>query len=290
MRRRRGEAGFGLMLLIALIAVSSLLISATSLAFVANARALQLRVDRVKAYYLAQAGVMQAIQDWRDSSNSLLNRRWTPLNATVTGNQIFKAGQSMSDFALHSPNAGQWILPTRLRRWRVTNIRTGGSGSAITVTRARITWTPSGAARLVTMRLNNNAVVPAVFGGYASGTEIALSGSTASRTLNAGGNWSGNNTYLQWNVAPPNPVAVTIQWTFSDDSATKHSKSHVITLWNGAKAGAAPSVQTFSVTSTGQVNQALLRTLRTVRAVVSAAVGSNAFEIIDWDDVEKNQP
>ena len=40
------------------------------------------------------------------------------------------------------------------------------------------------------------------------------------------------------NATPPNPITVTVEWTFSDDSATKHSKSHAVTYWNGAKAAA----------------------------------------------------
>jgi hypothetical protein len=144
-----------------------------------------------------------------------------------------------------------------------------------------------GAERLETVRLNNNTVVPA--GSYTSGTDILLSGTAASRQRSSGQNWSGNNTYLQWTTAPAASVAVNVEWTFLDDSATKHSKSHSVTYWNGLRAGPAPAIQSFAVTSTGQVNQALLKTLRTVKAVVSANVAANAFEIIDWDDVGKNQ-
>lgn len=285
--RLRAEAGFGLILLIALTALSAILISATSMAFATNARALQLRIDKVKSYYLAQAGVMQAMQDWRDSSDNLLSRRFSPLNVAVTGAQVFKVSQCTSDFALHSLNAADWLTGApapnrRLQNLRITNISTTTS---FEVTHIRVLWTPVNAARLQTVQLDGNVVLPS--GSYANGATLALTGSPAARTRAPGENWSGSDTFIQWTVPPPLVVNVTVEWTFADNGASRLSRSHRVTYWNGSRAAGPPAIaHSFALTSTGQVNQTFARTLKTVKAVVSAAV----MEIVDWDDVEQNQP
>ncbi len=296
--RTKKEKGFGLVILVVIIAVAGILITSTSLYFRDATRQMQLGIDQIKAYYLAQAGVMRALYNWRVSNATDINRRYTELNTTITGNQIFKTG-SQANFAYFTFDAvnGQqdteWFAGnTRLRRWRIRNIH---SANSITVTKAKVSWSPVGTTTLSDIQLNNNSVATGAGGPFASGTEITLTNSAANRTLLPGAVWSGNNTYLTWNGSgPPDPALVTVEWTFADDSPTKDSKAHRVVYWNGAKSGAGrPTEHTFSVTSTGQVNQSSggFKVLKTVKATVSGTPGGgSSMEITDWDKIEKNIP
>lgn len=298
--RRTRAGGFGLLVLVALVAVAGILVTATSLLLSNMMRETQLQIDQIKAYHLAQAGVMRALHNWRVSSGSEQNRRYGHLNTTVTGAQRFKTGVQ-ADFAYYSCSLAQnaeWLTAggfRQLRRWRLRNIHTSIAGTTdeIQVARVQVSWTPAGATTLRRLLLNNVAVLPA--GSYANGADVVLTGGTpAQRTLGPGALWSGNNTLLEWNnPLPPDPIRVTVRWTYADHSATVESRSHEVVLWDGAQAGGGlPQLRTFTVTSTGQVANAgggAFPVLQTVRATVSGAP-AGAMEIIDWDRVEKNIP
>lgn len=300
------RGGYGLILFILVIAIIGILTAATGLLFANAGRELQLRIDDGKAYYLAQAGVMDCIQDWRVSNATDLNRRYDDQNITLTGNQLFKTG-CQANFAYFYFNGGgtataQWQNGSgsrrRLRRWNLRNIHVAEAGTAdnIIVTQARVTWTPTNAAQLIDLRLNNVSVIPAG-GPFANGTTLTLTGTAAQRTLTPGSTWTGNNTYLEWNINPSTPAAgviqVRVQWTFADNSATKDSVSHAAEFWNAAQAGAAPVRRTFCVTSTGQVNQTVgaFKVMETVKATVSSiSAAYTSQEIINWEKIDKNIP
>lgn len=302
-RRRPAEraAGFGLMVLVALMAVAGILVTATSLLLSNVMRETQLQIDQIKAYHLAQAGVMRALHNWLISSATEENRRWRALNAAVSGNQRYRAGvqANFAYFTFDLSEDADWQNggggTRRLRRFRIRNIHTsiGGTSDEISFARVRVSWEPDGGTTLRRIALNNVNVLPV--GSYANGADVALTGGTpAQRRLGPGAVYSGNNTFLEWNApAPPDPITVTVQWTFTDDSATRDSKSHRVTYWDGDQGGGGrPLRHTFSITSTGQVNQtsaAAFRVMQTVRATVSGTP-SGRVEIIDWDRVEKNIP
>lgn len=297
MTRSRAEAGAGLILLVMLIGILTLAFAGTMTQLTHLALQTQLSVDEARAVYLAQAGVMRAVYDWRTDSNNEANRRYAHLDETMIGNQGYRTG-CQADFVYYSFDLGQnaeWVTSggrRRLRRFRMRNIHTsiGGTSDNVTVTHVKVSWSPAGSAMLRAVSLNGTSVVPA--GSYASGTEIALSGTAAQRTRTPGQTWSGNNTYLEWtDTSVPDPVSVTVQWTFADDGSTVHSKSHVVTYWDGDQAGAGrPAARTFSVTSTGQVAQTapLASSYRTIKAVVSGAPGGGNVEITGWERIDKN--
>lgn len=308
---KRNQAGFGLVILVALIAISGILVTSTSLLMSNSVRQMQLQIDQTKAYYLAQAGIMRAIYNWRISNATDTSRRYAQLNTTVTGNQIFKtsggtlANMTQANFAYYTFNWTQntgWINSggnRRLQRWRIVNIHTPVAGTAdnITFTAVKVSWTASvGSPTLRTVRVAGagSPVIP--IGTYASGTTVNF---TSPVTLTSGSAWTGDNNYLEWNGtgADVNSITqVTVQWTFQDNSATKDSISHEIVYWNNpSQSGSPPAQRTFTITSTGQVNQSggqAFKVLRTIKTIVvgNAAIPVAGPEIADWDYAEKNIP
>lgn len=296
----QNSKGFGLILLIFLIAVFGILFAGTSVILTNASRRLQLEIDKTKAHYLAQAGVMRGIYDWKIDAAGEAARQFDDLNTTITGNQIFKTG-CQADFAYFSFNLTQdteWFTSggrQRLRRWRLRNVHVAEAGTAdnIIVTSVKISWTPAGSTvRQVQL---GGSVVLAV-GSYANGSTNVLTGTAGARTTTPGSLNGGNGTFIEWNTAPdpPDPITVNVQWTFSDNSSTKDSISRNILYWDGARAGTPPTNHTFMVTSTGQVNQSggqAFKVLETVRATVSGAPGgATAMEITDWQTLEKHIP
>jgi len=66
-------------------------------------------------------------------------------------------------------------------------------------------------------------------------------------------------------------------------------------MWDGAHSGAGlPLQRTFTVMSTGQVNQSAaaghFKVMKTVKAALSGAPGATSMEITDWEEDEKNIP
>ena len=321
----RSKKGIGLMILVTLIAIAGLVLMSSVRVYENMSRQTQLRIDQAKAHYLAQAGVMHAIYAWRISNATETSRRYTGLRpANVTGNLAYETKTSVAtdqgtaaNYAYFNFNSGPAAWATvatrlRLQAWSLMNIRVNDGTSTndnIIVTQAKVSWTPNGAGNEATLRtisLNGNLFIAA--GSYANGSTITGTLAAASRTLAPAATFSGATTYLEWNTttdagAPQNPISpliVTVQWTFSDDSTTRDSKTHEVVYWglatNGIistvlQAGAAPARRTFCVTSTGKVDQNTARyfpVLKTVRATVSGTPANP--EIIDWDEVDKNIP
>jgi Tfp pilus assembly protein PilX len=305
------QTGFGLVILIALIAITGIFVTSTALFFMDATRDVQLKIDKTKAYYLAQAGVMRAIYNWRVSHATVTSRTYSEINATVTGNQIFKAGGQnaplnivQANFAYYTFNQGQdtgWNDTggnSRLRRWRIRNIHTpvAGTGDNITFTAVKVSWTATvGTPTLRTVRVAGagSPVIP--FGTYASGTTVTF---TSPVTLTVGNVWTGNNNYLEWNGTGADVDSISnvrVQWTFQDDSTTEDSKSYEMTYWNGPQSGPGsgpPTYHIFTITSTGQVNQSggkAFKVLETIKSTVSRTP-ADLIEIINWEKMDKNIP
>lgn len=303
---RTDQKGLALILFISIMVVSGIMSSSIVWFLVNESRNVQLRIDKVKAYNMAYAGVSRACYNWVTSNSTEANRRLANLETTLTGTVLgYKTGRP-ANFAYFSFNLTENAIWTnssggttgslvRLRQFRLRNIHNNTAPSSIIVTGANVSWTPAGAELLSDIRFNNVSVIPSG-GPFASGTELVLGNTDANRTRATGAVWSGTTTYLQWNSAPPDPVKVTIVWTFKDNGspATTDSKTHEVVFWDGCKAAAncdglgtalgRPAQRTFSITSTGSVNQTLggyFKVMKTVRATVSGTP-SGAVEITDW--------
>ena len=298
------------MILVMLIAISGIILAASTIFLTNMARQTQLKIDQTKAAYLAQAGIMQAIYNWRIFNATDTSRRYTNLNVPVTGNNLFKTGGAtnttpiQANFAYYtfdlSGELTNWFQSGanwRLRRWRIRNINSTGSagGGDITLAKVKVSWSPTNAALLNNIVFGGTSAWPGGLPAQASGATIDIT----DRTLTGnGGTVSGNTTYFQWNAQPPDPITVTCQWIFADEVAnptTVESRSHEIICWGsttgvarGQVAGPPPKQHTFSITSTGQVAQNNFAVLKTVKAVVSGTPATP--EIIDWEEGDKNIP
>ena len=212
----------------------------------------------------------------RAANATITNRDWAAAQATFYGS----AGWFVSGANRH------------LRQWQVRNIN---NGNAIVLEKMKVSWTPSaGAERLTDIQLNGTSVWT---GTATSGTTIDITDTS----LANGAFWGDTGTYLQWNAAVNGGGAVTITCQFiytvvaGPASATNSDlNSHEVVMWNGAQSGAGlPTAKTFTVVSSGQVNQNLggnFKILDSVKAVISGTPGVAAYEVVDWDDEDKNIP
>ena len=313
----RKERGFGLVIFITLMAIMAVLALAVSTFFTNQSRQMQLDIDKMKAHYLSQAGVMKVIDDWMVSGATEMTRSYAELNVTVTGNQIFKTGVQ-SNFAYFTFDNGEneiWFTTLasglrRLQQWRVKNIHNTVSGSIrnVTVTGVRVFWSPPGAHTISLRTISvqkvgfsgSTQIVP--IGAYASGQLIDLNdpATLAARTLAPGESWGDVETYIEWNnnamlgLPDSTSMKVTVRWTFADDGATKEFSTHGVIYWDGDTGGGGrPAQHTFAINSTGQVNQtdAGFKVLQSVKATVSGTPKAGTMvEITDWDKPKKSIP
>ncbi len=325
--RLGSRLGMGLTIMVALIAISSLVILGSTRVFQNMSRQTQLKIDQTKAHYLAQAGVMRAVWNWYVSNTGTeANRRYDDNGAgtTVVGNTAFKWGSDgtgtpnilQSNFAYHTFNltdttiwrtsAGAACVQgaagdaangqcRRLRLWRLRNIQTAGLSNIVLAT-CKVSWTPSEGEGVSAIFLAGTNVTPAG-GPFASGTDIDITNTT----LAPGAVLSGNTNYIEWNAEPGTScpggscsnVLVTVQWTFADEVAnptTVDSKSHEIVFWNGAKPAAGlVTPRTFNVTSTGQVNQTMNLGFKVSKTIKATVSGTPGAAAIEITDWDEGE-
>jgi hypothetical protein len=203
--------------------------------------------------------------------DDLTNRDWAAAQATFYGSAgWFTSGANR-----------------RLQQWQVRNINNGNS---VTLDQVKISWSPAGAELLNDFFLNGVSKWPG--GTFASGSTVNITDTV----LGNGAFWGDTGTYIQWNgaVNGGGSVTVTCQFIYSGNTATSDAKSHEVVMWNGTQTGGGlPAQKTFTVTSTGQVNQNVggyFKVMKTVKAAVSGTPGLAAMEIVDWDEGDKNIP
>lgn len=132
--------GFGLVVLVGLIALSGIVLSVSVSAFNQTSRETQLLIDSMKARYLARAGVVQAVWDWyKSNTGSEISRRWSPVNETVTGNLLFKAGMDssggylQSNYAYFTSTSDSSAVPTHVKEVGTAQNLTAGTSVSVTV-------------------------------------------------------------------------------------------------------------------------------------------------------------
>ncbi len=118
-----------------LIGLVGVLFAGTSMLITNGVQAVQLRIDKAKAYYLAQAGVKMAVHNWLASSVVESGRRWAPVNPGVLAgtNMLYKAGLNSGGTYLHS-NYAYLILEPKIEFVKyVTSRATYGAGGTTVV-------------------------------------------------------------------------------------------------------------------------------------------------------------
>ena len=224
--RLSSRSGFGLVLLVMIIAIIGILLIASDRVLQNTMRHTQLRVDQTKAHYLAQAGIVRAAWDWYTSNTTTdTSRRWSPLNTTVTGNMLFKAGSDSAGARLHS-NFAYYTETSDPIITYVKNVGTNTNQAAGNTTLA-VTVPAAGVA------LDNMVVV--YFAQDASGTNPTCAD-------------TGGNTYTrQVNASSANTNAVARLAIFTAPVTTALVNGNTITVtWTTATTSEAMSVSEFS--------------------------------------------
>jgi hypothetical protein len=250
MRKKKGAALIVLVIIIVLVVI----VVAGLTAFVFEGLRLSIfKEQELKTIYLAQAGIMAAIIDYRDGDS------WgKATNVNVAGNQYYHVGKD-ANFLWIDPSSPQ-VSGKTLKRIAIKNIN---SSASITVTSLVVDWTFGGSITEVT--LGNTSVW--------SGT--ASSGSTldiTDFTISAGTTHSGNNDQ-KWTFSDNVSGTVACTFIFSDGSERK-----ALLLNSGAGAN-----KEFSITATGQVNGNA-----TWRRTVEATYDTGTSTITSWQETPEH--
>lgn len=144
-RLTRNNSGFGLIILVTFIVLAGIVLGASVSAFSQSMRETQLLIDNVRARYLARSGVVKAVWDWyKSNTTDEISRRWSPVNTTVIGNMLFKAGMDSSGTYLHSNYAyftstsDTSAVPTYVKNVGTNQNLTSGTSISVTVPAAGV--------------------------------------------------------------------------------------------------------------------------------------------------------
>lgn len=206
--------------------------------------------QELKTIYLAQAGVMSAIVDYRDGGI------WAKAtNVNVTGNQYYHIGKD-ANFLWVDPSSPR-VVGSNLKKIPIQNVN---SASSITITQLTLNWTFGGNITKVTI------------GGTQVWNGTASSGSTldiTDLTIAAGVSYFGINDQ-QWDFSGGSVSGdVICTFIFSDGS---QRKAYLL------KAGKSANKE-FSITATGEV-----RGNATWRRTIEATYDTGTSKITSWQE------
>ena len=204
-------------------------------------RTTSLRQNQTKAVYLAQAGVMRAIYDFRRGSGVTLrsynvdNPGGPPPGPTDDAFilQAVGSGTTQADLLLLSmrgnitfptanlcPSSGPGqVARDEFQGWVLRNVAAVG-GTSLVIQSFRVNWDPPGTEGILRLDLNNNTVWPAAgCTAAARDTDIPLTGPVAQRTLDPGIRWRGdrNRVWLTSTVMEAKDW-IDLTFTLSDGS------------------------------------------------------------------------
>ena len=317
------QRGFGLLLMIILIAVSAILVSSITIFLVNASNYSTIRLQKMRAHYAAKAGVMKALYDWTtsydldDTTGAYATASFSNGNDLIDLDFDSNYAYFMSDAPIY--NAQWWPLSnppvpnppspvslttppnsfctsvawtsgnSRLYGWTLQNVHSNTGNAAndnLILTGATVRCTGA-AGSLNQIRLSTSSLsaggTQQFSGAASSGAFITFTGAAATRTLTPGANFTGPCTYIQWSGVMSSPAKVTIQFRFSDGS-----NSHEVLFWNGLLAGyGRPHAHTLSITSRGTSGGAVPQRKR-LRAAVATGVPEEAphqMRILSWEDL-----
>ena len=312
--RLADQKGFGLLLLISLMTVSMILTGSIVTFMVHASNHSVLRLNKVRAHYLAQGGVMRALYDRSisygldDSDASYASAPWAQGGDSISTDFMSNYALFSSDGPVYnaqfwplaapdSPNPPAPVIPQnsyctsvtlpagnyQLYGWTLQNVH---SSNTLVVTHATIRWTGDAAPsqmRLSTVTASNKSGIEVFKGTAQNGVPFKFK---KTAVLTPGTRWTGPCTYIRWNGAVPDPFRFTVQFTFSDGS-----QSSEIVFWDGRLNGQGrPHARTFSITSSGQSGTDALRQTKKVRATVATGVPEeppHQMRILSWESLER---
>ncbi len=239
--RQSGEAAKGVpeqgWVLVGLIVILSSVFTAmsgVSLTLAESRRVLSLRENEIEAISLAQAGVMQALYDFRQGTGVRLGLQpdYTVDAGSLSGqsdDDVFILGNEqangpMADFLLVNMKPGSFATTgggssvcgsrNRFQSWVVRNVLANG-GSSLVIDRMAISWSPNLGEGVLSIRLQNNNTVwttPSCTTPPGSGTSINIT----DRAISPGQRWTDNRIYFTLDMSSKEWIRV--DFTMSDAS------------------------------------------------------------------------
>lgn len=226
-----------------------------------------MNINREKALYAAQAGIMSAIAEY--VNNGTISEE---TDTQLTSDTSYSIGGS-GMFFLADCSTPRIVADRKIKDISMTNLHPTDD---ITITHMEVSWTPDGGEHLISIDLGRGTVEWSDPTGVLSGTNIDM----ADFTIPA--NSTEPDVWLDWEQGSSiSPMTITAALTFSDSSTLE------IMLLN---AGAA-TVNAIIITSTGKVasNKIWKRTLKVGYDVGEVdpdvhADGLGDEEIISWEE------
>ncbi|MBI3996886.1 MAG: hypothetical protein HY352_04435 [Candidatus Omnitrophica bacterium] len=211
---RRGPSRRGWLLVGFIVLLSAVILALAGITFflASHFRVTSLRQNQTKAIYLAQAGVMTALYNFRRGANITVGEQTVdagPLPGSADDDvfrlQPVDAGSTQADFLLMNMRAnvtfGQQGFcgspRDRLQGWTVRNVLASG-GRALVVESFKVNWDAPSGERVLRLDINGTGSdwQDANCVGIPPDTFIPLSVPAANRTLNAGARWATNRVWF----------------------------------------------------------------------------------------------
>lgn len=157
----RSRSGMGLITMIAIIAMISVVLLGSVRVFENVSRRTQLRIDKTKAYYLAQAGIVRSIWKWYTDNDATttneIQRNWSPINTTIAGtNTLFKTGYEADATNILESNYA-YVVPGIAFVKNVATATNTAAGASIVATLGAGVTVPVGDFLVVSMAQDGGA-------------------------------------------------------------------------------------------------------------------------------------
>lgn len=205
------SGGWLLVGLITLLSGVLVVLAGIALALGEGRAVVSLSSNQTEAFYLAQAGVMRAIYDFRRNAGVRLGGQpdYVVDAGPAAGNSdddLFILSGPLRDFLLLNMKSGSFASSggpsvcgsrNRLQGWTVRNVLAAGGGN-LTVDRVQVNWLPDAGERVMRIALSGGSVwtAPGCVGRPAN-QEIDV----ANQTIGPGQRWATNRVYFNATMA-----------------------------------------------------------------------------------------
>ena len=229
MRRAQQQDGWLLVGLIVLLSGVFIAMAGIALALGQSRQVISVRVNDTKAANLAQAGIMQALYDFRNGTGVALGEG-PPVDpgpaAGTSDDNVFILGGQMADVflanlkstAFQGASICSLTQRDRMQDWRVRNVLASGGTSAVLNT-IQVSWSLDLGEKILRIDLDGTAADwrDSTCVGVPSGTVIDLTSLPVSqRTIAPTQVWSTNRIWFNSTNVMANKAWINITFTLSD--------------------------------------------------------------------------
>lgn len=315
MRGARGCRGLALVTLIVLLAVALIATAGITSAVVEGMQATFVQRNLTKAMYLAQAGVMDAVESYQSTGPSGWSDAFRLGPFLVPGgpsNERFIRSGPQRDFLFADMRSAQFTrrlngAQSTFDDWRLQRVLQPPSTSptSLWISRIKVFWSGAPTARVTKLIINANVTIscPGPAGSFcldglsrASGDPIDI---TPPFELTGNAVLANNHIWFNTNLQPAGvrPASVTLVFYMSDSTCDEVTSSAIafdqlpvprledcqrMARWRN---DATIRDAHFTVRATGEVDAAPFLTRRYLRAEYGRMRGSDTDQILLWREV-----